>query len=209
MKKLITICVVVAMGAVAMPSFANTTAYTDEGTFTAMLQPGYYLENFNGYTYGSWYGHNLNLGPINGFSYVMDAPNMLYAGNGNMSTNDSRDPIIITFTGSPVTAIGGIFWPTGYYGDNVVGDINLSLSDGTSLLVANADLNTFRGFVSDGASYTQMQISSVQGQQVNDSQFPSVDHLYVGQTTIPAPGAILLGSIGIGLVGWLRRRRTL
>jgi len=51
------------------------------------------------------------------------------------------------------------------------------------------------------------EIGYVYFNSIADSSGADIDNLAF--TQIPTPGAILLGSIGVGLVGWLRRRRTL
>jgi len=193
--------------AAANAASAGATVYTDEAGFVGAIQPNYYLEDFGSFTYGSYQGASLNFGPTNGFSYQIAASSdILYSGPGNMSTNRYTDSLIITFTGSPVTAVGGIFWPTDMGGNNVVGPITVTLSDGTILSLADAGATTFRGFVTDGAALTSISIAAGAA-----SQWPTVDHLYVGQAAVaavPAPGALGLVVLGVGFLGRRLRRKA-
>jgi hypothetical protein len=194
----------------AATCWAGTTTFTSEGAFLGVIQPGYYLEDFDAFSGNGNIGPSVSLGPVNGFSYTITAPpDKVYEYFGTIGVSDADNALIVTFTGAPVTAVGGIFYLSDQCANLTDGKLLLSLSDGTSVLVCNPDLDTFRGFVSDGPAYTSLTIIYP---KCGSSHFATMDHFYVGQGSapiIPAPGSILLGGLGVGLLGWLRMRRTL
>jgi hypothetical protein len=197
------------LGVVCMIAFNATTyaaiSYTNEATFLASIQSGYYLEDFNSYSYGSYNSLSPLVLTSNDYTWSMASTTAgLYSSPGSMSVGSYGYPINISFSGNPVTAVGAIIGPSDYLGNFVAGNINLTLSDGTSLTNYYMNIGDFLGFTS-ATPITSMSINTPLG----DDTCIQIDHFYVGAAApVPIPAAVwLLGSGLIGLIGVRRFKK--
>ncbi|MGP1308924.1 MAG: hypothetical protein ACTS27_01855 [Phycisphaerales bacterium] len=192
-----------AASVAGLATAGTATVYTDMATFMANVQMGSYTNDFTGVPTGSV--PDLSFGPVNGYSYIIDA---VGGGSGNLfndpgliSTDSALDSIVVSFTGAPVTAVGGNFWasdisflPTGT-------GITINLSDGTNVSYTSTGPSDFRGFISDVA-ITSITIDAPEAGLAN--AWATMDNLTVG-AAIPAPGAAAV--LGLAGLAAARRRR--
>jgi hypothetical protein len=163
-----------ASGLDGCPAGGTPGIYTDRDLFLANVAAGFYEEDFLSVAPGDG-GPSMNFSG-NGFAYTISAAQNLYNGDGFISTNNFADPLVITFTGAPVTAIGGNFWPTDIDFNPLGTDISITLSDGTVETLTSSGSTDFRGFV------TKAPITSISIDASDDIQnaWATLDNIIVG-----------------------------
>jgi hypothetical protein len=165
--------VIMVVGALA--PMASAAVYTTKASFLANVQSGYYEETFA--SVGGGPVQMLSFGPINGFAYdVTASTGQLFNDPGLISTDLAGDQLVLTFIGSPVTAVGGNFWATDIAFNVIPSNVTITLSDGTIekyLAVANSD---FRGFTS-AVPITKVTIDAA---DTPANAWATMDNLIVG-----------------------------
>lgn len=198
-----------ALALVASASLANAAQFSNEAAFVANLNPGYYLEQFSGYPLNSGHATPMGFAGGSGYSYqastgaqaflVFDLSGNKYLTTSGTDTFQWSSPITITFTGAPVTAIGGSFFMTTAFGGLAGSDVSMSLSDGTQVVLNGQTNGSFYGYTST------TPISSLTISPPATHHFVSIDNLYVGSAIVPAPG--VAGLLALAGVASARRRR--
>jgi len=197
--KIAQIAFAVAALAVSAAASAQTTTYTTSAAFMANVLPGSYTEGFGDPSFSGEPSADFSGGA---FAYTVSAPGGLYGNGILIGTNLPNEALTVTFTGAPVTAIGGNFWATNISDVFQPTPITLTLSNGTTTTFTptSEGVGSFRGFTSTLA-ITSLRIAST------PTVYAGMDNFTVG-SVVPEPGTWLLMGLGIGALVLRQSRRA-
>lgn len=185
---------------------AATTTYTSSATFLAAVTHGAYTETFDGLVDPFLVAPDTFTNGV--FTYSITAPGGTYASGTDIGTSQVEVALTITFSGKPVTAVGGNFYATDINPDFLPETITVSLIDGagTTHTYTPSSKATFLGFTST----TGIGSLTIDFAAPYYGRYATVDNLTVGTNAalVPEPGQWALMAAGLAGLALLRRRQA-
>ena len=168
-------------------SFISAINSSYKETFTTLIDAGEPISFSGGapitYTIGSQSGNGVTPFDVGGIS-----------GARAIGPYDANDVLVITFTGTKPTAIGGdFFWTGGVNNSLTAGSVKVQYGGVSDFIeVPLPSAGSFAGITTDGVGFSSVSVSLI-AYTAGDFR-PTLDNFYVGQVNpVPEPGTWLAG----------------